>query len=694
MANNYFINNLGISNILVNNEGNYFSSYSLTFYYRIRRSQVLWEYTNPDIKITLNFSDGTKFTPGWKTKQGDAGNYNYEGDDGIGNYTIELRQSYFKTISSVLLEARKSSSTNSDADFNIEFNFTNGRTFYKNIYFSNKQVSFGESFQLVGNGLHPEKQIMTTSTSPKVEGVAYRGINSEIYFGDKIKIYRPTTFSYLGRTSLTPTKIEVYKNNEAIPFYTFNSTSTNNYITFTESTKLLGKIDFKVVFYVGDNGTYVYTTTMYQVDSIKEYLDLSELIIQPNSVVGENFNEGEPFDIRLRTSGIIKTNIGSSFPFTIDKITCSINDEQQTSVFDIFSSATNNWIDINFQSIEYFSINKPTEIQLRFYVTSFLNEEVEKIYEYDYNINKIQEVEKIISIRGITYSIEDIYTNKTFLDGIPVLLKGETLELSNNETCVYDPNNRGWISEAQIKFYINNEDINGTYSFNKDILQTYSTEIIPRYEYDNITISGAFQQSLFVQMGRTQKIKVLNAYIQDNELFYILSDNGGDQSSEVSSSQFLEGENSLFRGVEQTLSLALYLNGQQQDIINLQINDEIALKSYLKQNTKNVIQLSSQYSGLDGISFSYNGITSEIFELVLKDKNPTFSFRKNGFIVNGQPNQQLEEDEFIQINSLDKTKGIRINFYDESGVVATGQIIFNDGKIVLKNIYISSEQIV
>jgi hypothetical protein len=68
MANNEFLDSLGISNITTSKEGNYYNSYSFTLYYRIRRSQVLWEYTNPDIKAIVNFNDGTSYSPGWKTK--------------------------------------------------------------------------------------------------------------------------------------------------------------------------------------------------------------------------------------------------------------------------------------------------------------------------------------------------------------------------------------------------------------------------------------------------------------------------------------------------------------------------------------------------------------------------------------------------------------------------------------------------
>jgi hypothetical protein len=49
---------------------------------------------------------------------------------------------------------------------------------------------------------------MTTSTLPEIIGEGYIGISSsKLFFGDKIKIFRPSTFTYLGKSNLSPTKI-------------------------------------------------------------------------------------------------------------------------------------------------------------------------------------------------------------------------------------------------------------------------------------------------------------------------------------------------------------------------------------------------------------------------------------------------------------------------------------------------------
>lgn len=728
MANNEFLDSLGISNITTNEEGNYYNSYEFTLYYRIRRSQILWEYTNPDIKAIVYFSDGTSYSPGWKTKQGDSGNYKYEGDDGIGNYTISLSSSYFKTITSIELQARKSSSTSGEVGFNKIFSFEEGKKFYTSIYFYNKEVREIGEFTLKKNNIEPKKQIMTTSTLPEIIGENQRGVSSKLFFGDKIKIFRPSTFTYLGKSNLSPTKIQLSARN--VGSENFNSigepiTAPAKNTTINNINNLLDdygiakheQIEFQAIFYVGENGTYTYTTIMYWVEALNLYLDTSNLSIRPNKIVKENMdNDNSPFDIKTNISGTIKIKEElkeNSFPFSIKTIQCITRGEDENGAitsdeYTIFDQSTSNFVNLDFTSTEIGNIIEPTNITLIFTVVPFLSSESEKDYIYTYDVSQISPENKVISLRGIQYSIPNIYNNKSFRYGKPIVLTNETISFSCSTTkTIYNPNIRDWEQDASInskmEFYIDGFKLEeGQYTQNNSITQTVEKILVPKYVVteDKILIENVYSDQASIRLGRTQKIKFANAYIQDQQLNYILSDNGGDQSSEISSTQYLEDYSSLYRGESQTLTINFYSNDGNQVSGTVEIASLDDAKKCFKENNKNTLSLSEiNSSGLNleniiEISFTYNGINSEQIEITIKGKNPTLSFRKNGLIINGQPNQQLEGNDFIEINALSTDKTISIKYLGDDGTpISIGQIAFENNKIVLKNIYISSSYI-
>lgn len=733
MANNKFLDSLGISNITTSGEGNYYNSYSFTLYYRIRRSQILWEYTNPDIKAIVYFSDGSSYSPGWKTKQGDSGNYKYEGDDGVGNYTISLPSSSFKTITSIELQTRKSSSTSGKVDFNKIFSFEAGKKFYSSIYFEGKEVREVGDFTLSVRYIEPQKQIMTTSTLPEIIGESSRGISSsKLFFGDKIKIFRPSTFTYLGKSNLSPTKIQLSARNvgsgnflSMVELITPNKNTTidiNSYFSELNKEEIkLSKdkqIEFQAIFYVGENGTYTYTTIMYWVEALDLYLDTSNLSIRPNKIVKENMdNDVLPFDIRTNVSGTIKIKEElkeNSFPFSIKAIQCEISKEEVLNRYTIFEQSTSNFVNLDFTSTETGSIIEPTNITLIFKVVPFLSSDTEKDYIYTYSVSQMAPEDRIISLRGIQYSISNVYVNdESFKDGKPIILEGETISFSCSTTkTIYNPNNRDWEMDEDInskmEFYIDGFKLEGgQYNQNRNITQTVEKILIPKYANtkDKILIENVYSGQASIRLGRTQKIEFINAYIQDQQLNYILSDNGGDQSSEISSTQYLENESSLFRGKSQTLTITFYSNDDNQVSGTVEIASLDDAKKCFKENNKNTLSLSEiifseinlediNLEDVTEISFTYNKIESERIEITIKGRNPTLSLRKNGLIINGQPNQQLEGTDFIEINALSTDKTISIKYLGDDGKTTKGQIAFENGKIVLKNIYIPSSCII
>ena len=549
-----------------------------------------------------------------------------------------------------------------------------------------------------------------------------RGVSSKIFFGDEIKIFRPSTFTYLGKSNLSPTKIKLYARNvdseEFSLIETLTNPTKNNIININDSFNELNKeevkiskdkqIEFQAIFYVGENGTYTHTTIMYWVEALNLYLDTSNLLIRPNKIVKENMDDDNlPFDIRTNISGTIKIKEElneNSFPFSIKTIRCIITrgekDENDVIISDeytVFEQSTSNFVNLDFTSTEIGKIIEPRNITLIFTVVPFLSSENEKDYIYTYDVSQIKPENKVISLRGIQYSISDVYDNESFKNGKPILLNGETISFSCSKTStIYNPNIRDWETDEYIdsnmEFYIDGSILeNRQYTQNRNITQTIEKILIPKYVITEQTerktlIEDVYSDQASIRLGRTQKIKFANAYIQDQQLNYILSDNGGDQSSEISSTQYLEDESSLFRGKSQELTIIFYSNsGVSQASKTVTIASPNDVRKYFKENNKNTLSLSGMnLEDITKISFTYNGITSNQIEITIKGKNPTLSLRKNGLIINGQANQQLKGTDFIEINALSLNKTISINYLDENGdIVHTGQIYYDSSENII-----------
>lgn len=699
MADNYFINELGISNIITNEvkSTNFYTSHKITFYYRIRRSGL--SYTNPDIRIYLKFNDNSSINTGWLKKQGSAGFYSYEGDDGIGYYTITLSKSNLKNIKSITLQARKSTSISGDVDFSKIFTFSSnsGSSFYNYIGFNNKNVQIGTEIKFMGDGISPLPKEMVPKDSCYFF-YPIKGEENKIFFGDAIKLKTPK-FSYLG-LELTPNKTKVsVKIGDSTNYALISEYSTYSAIkelTLQEVSYKTNKVTFKVEYSVGVNesGYYIYEQEMYGVNAIDSYLNVDNLEIHPNYVTKENIdNDNAPFDFYLKIKGDFKSNItDTELPFTIKTITCKFQKENEgeETVLESYEILTSDqeYSSIDFLSESQCNINKPTKIIFTLGVYPLIDGGNET-YTYEYDVSKIKQESNIMSIRKITIDIADIYENYSIVNQIPVLLNSETIVFNfASDQIIYNPNDRVWItpeSNSDIKFYDDSHSFleNNSFTLQKDITET--EQHIFYVEYGELK---PFSGSIIVQFGRKSQIKTVDNYIQDGYLYYLLIDNGGDQSRAISSSQYLNMENSLMRNKrEQNLQIIFYKDNEQGGQFSITITED-NFKTYFKENTKISIELKNLEIKDDwnGIKFSYNGITPDVpYKLNIKTNRPTLAYRKNGLIINGVKNQQLPDDTFIEINALDVSKKIIINFYSESGSIQkTGKIYYENGSICLE----------
>lgn len=698
MADNYFINELGISNIITNEEEstNFYTSHKITFYYRIRRSGL--SYTNPDIRIYLKFNDNSSINTGWLEKQGSAGFYSYEGDDGIGYYTITLSKSNLKNIKSITLQARKSTSISGDVDFSKIFTFSSNSesSFYNYIGFNNKNVQIGTEIKFMGDGISPLPKEMV----PKDSCYFFYPIKEEenkIFFGDKIKLKTPN-FSYLG-LELTPNKtkvsVKVGDNSNYTLISEYNTYSEVKELTLEEALYKTNKVTFKVEYYVGVNesGYYTYEQEMCGVNAINLYLDVDNLQIHPNCVTEENIdNNKTPFNFHLKIEGDFVSNIvDTELPFTIKTITCELQKEKegQDTISESYEVLTSDqeYSSINFLSESQCNINKPTKIIFTLGVEPLIDGGA-YTYTYEYDASKIKEESNIMSIRSITASIQDIYENYSIVNQIPVLLNGETIVFNfASNRIIYNPNDRVWVESvlvSDIKFYDDRHSYleNNSFTLQNDITET--EQHIFYVEYGELK---PFSGSIIVQFGRKSQIKTVDNYIQDGYLYYLLIDNGGDQSRAISSSQYLNMENSLMRNENaQNLLINFYKDDEQEGQFSVTITKD-NFKTYFKENTKISIKLENLEieDNWNGISFSYNVIPSETYKLNIKTNRPTLAYRKNGLIINGVKNQQLSDDTFIEINALDLSKKIIFNFYNDAGSIEkTGKIYYENGSICLE----------
>lgn len=708
MADNYFINELGI-NVFTKNmtdqgyDRNEFTSQSITIYYRIRRSQVLWEYTNPDIKINIRFFDNSNYNTGWLTKQGDAGRYSYEGDDGIGRHTIVLPSNYLKPIQSITLYAKKSSNSGTAAEFSKTFNFINnssGATFYKSIYFSGTSVAHGTQLSLVSGLVHPQyKTLYTTGEIPSICGYDYTnsGNTSSIYFGDGVGIENITTLTYSTYGATTPNRIKVYmcENNGQDAFElvrTLNQSSVYlryNCITIPEKFRKK-KIKVKAIYSIGYNdasgnyvvvGEYTRIVALTSMENISDFLDFSKLKISPNKILGENLNNDlMPYSMILSIEGEIQKKASiTTLPFDIKKVKCelkqtinSLEDKASLSVEPVFLD--DKYI-VNAQG-DYTPINAPEQIILSLQISSqFYNSSTtSKTFEYEYTGEVVQEP-CVVSSRSFKYTINNIYNNVSFnKQDNPILLQDETINfIYDKAKIIFNPNDRSWDQNGQIVFQVSSETVeNNSFKLDRQIKETDFRTITAYATIDDKKIYAPEEFTL--QLGRKMPIEIDNSsYIQNNTLHYILLDNGGDQNKTTSSASFLDkSQNSLFRGKNQDLIITFYKGTIADKTLTISITPDNIVQ-YFKENQKKTQSLGTNFTidkGWTGLSFYYNDIRSEIFPLKINAERPTLSFRKNGLIINGTKGEQLSDDTVVDINAFGKKK-IKFNILNEENLSQT-----------------------
>lgn len=708
MADNYFINELGI-NVFTKKttdqgyDRNEFTSQSITVYYRIRRSQILWEYTNPDIKINIRFFDNSNYNTGWLTKQSDAGKYSYEGDDGIGRHTIVLPSEYLKPIQEIKLYAKKSSNSGTAAEFSKTFNFVNnssGATFYKSIYFSGREVEHGIQLSLVAGLVHPQYRTLGTTTEiPTIYGYNYTktGDISSTYFGDGIGIENVPNLTYTTYGATTPNRVKVYmcENNGQDAFELVTTLNQSNVylryncITIPEKFRKK-KIKVKAIYSIGYNdasgnyvvvGEYTRIVALTSMENISDFLDFSKLKISPNKILGENLNNDlMPYSMILSIEGEIQKKASiTTLPFDIKKIKCdlkqTINSLESKASLSVEPVFLDDKYIVNAQG-DYTAIYAPEQIILSLEVSSefYQTSTTSKTFQHTYTGGVVQEP-CVVSSRSFKYTINNVYDKVLFNEqNNPILLQDETINfIYDKNNAIFNPNNRSWVQNGQIVFQVSNETVtDNKFSLSREIKETDFRTIVAYATIANEKIYAPEEFTL--QLGRKMQIKIDDSsYIQNNVLHYILLDNGGDQNKTTSSSSFLDkSQNSLFRGESQDLTITFYKGTAADKTLTISITSENVVQ-YFKENQKKTQSLGTNFTideGWTGLSFTYNGLPSKIFSLKINTGRPTLSFRKNGLVINGKKGEQLSNDTVVEINALGKKK-IKFNILNEENLSQT-----------------------
>lgn len=684
-----------------------YRKYALTIYYHIVRPSLnISTYINPDVRISLQFSDGNYYTTGWQTKQADNGNYEYKKSAGIGSITVQLGRNQLKSITKISIEIKRNNSD--EVSLRRVFELKQGMTIYNSVWISNSSNYYTYSSSILtlpSDKLHPYP-FGTSSDAPVFYGASgstSNSIKNTEYFDKYIHISFPE-IEYLGYENFERKDVKLVINENIV--IEGKKSNTENYYIFDCSQLNLEKtpLSYTIQYTLSQQVENSYTGfPLYYLRDLESYCNLEDFFISTNKLKQEQYNETPPLLFSTYYKGSISYKSTINPPLKITEITATFKQGENEPINDNFFISEGNQGIIALDkmgSINTTNLNKPNSIVLKFSgINLFDTTKIELFIDYTKDI--IQE-SPFLSKKGLKASIGEL--DFYFYEEEPIVCYDETITLSFEETeLLYDPMTRSWI----------NSDISDLQYLNVDNIGIESIHIDEQVlvtDYIQLFFSCKYKGELFkiplqIRKGRNTSVVLNKSYIQGNYYYYQLSDNGGDQNSIYSATQFLQSKSSLWRGTTTTLTITFVLNQNDNKNITIEITNLEDVKKYFTQNKLVEIELpqdifsENDLKSINNVSFNFQYgnelfISTPNLEVTILGNRPTLSFRKNGLIINGQPNQQLEGNDFIEINALSTDKTISIKYLGDDGTpISIGQIAFENGKIVLKDIYISSSYI-
>lgn len=687
-----------------------YRKYALTIYYHIVRPSLnITSYINPDVRISLQFSDNNYYTTGWQTKQGDNGNYEYKKSAGIGSITVQLGRNQLKPITKISIEIKRNNSD--EVGLRRVFELKQGMTIYNSVQLSSSSNYYTYSnskLTLPSDYLRPYP-FGTSFGAPVFYGASgdtIRSIRNTEYFDKYIHISFPE-IEYLGYENFERKDVKLVIDENII--IKGEISNTKNYYIFDCSQLNLEKTPslYTIQYTLSQQVENSYTGfPLYYLRDLESYCDLKDFFISTNKLKQEQYNnEISPFLFGTYYKGLISYKSTVNPPLKITGITATFTQGQNKSTDNFFiSEGVQGTITLDkMGNINTTNLNAPENITLNFSGTNLFDTTETMELSIDYTNNIIQE-SPFLSKKGLKASIGDL--DFYFYKEEPIVCYGETMALSfEGAELLYDPMTRSWISSdiSDLQYLnVDNESIETIYINDEVII----TDYIPLF-FSCKYKEESFKIPLQIRKGRNTSIVLNKSYIQGNCYYYQLSDNGGDQNSIYSATQFLQSKSSLWRGKTTTLTITFVLNqnNNNQNITKtIEIKDLEDVKNYFTQNKMIEIELSQDninenvLKSINSVSFKFQYgndlfISTSNLEVTILGNNPTISPRKNGLIINGQPNQQLGEKDFIEINALDLNKGIVINYKDNTGItIASGRIKYNsiDNKIHLSGFVVDN----
>lgn len=247
------------------------------------------------------------------------------------------------------------------------------------------------------------------------------------------------------------------------------------------------------------------------------------------------------------------------------------------------------------------------------------------------------------------------------------------------------------------KLNIGTKYYNGTTSFEtlqpkiQNWVQSYTTnnsykiniKIQPLLTFGNDIIYGNITNGPIINLSAKRELNC-DIYTGTNEIYYIINNFGTDKTLEA-----------LLRDNTAHLKIT-FSDGSSTSIIYSQLLSNITegRKFVIDYDTLG-LQSNKDYTVVFEV-YLFDGancyIRKQISQWSYNFDRPTFSPRKNGFIINGIPGAQLNNNNFIEINALDKEKGISIIYFGETDAPVEGKIYYepSDGKIHLSGFVVDN----
>lgn len=733
------IDQISFENGSVQNGKLVYNSFPLNFKIAITKNTSVK--VDLQIKMKLSYYDGNKNTTIYEDSTWKDCNYENEGDTGLITYSIDAYNNLktstlnFPSINRINIKVQaKNYNSSAEKLFSLEDYIPKKAIRFEDTGLLSRNLKITD-YSYVENGVISAPETMVVSTLPKVYGCNTNNpdYSNSKYFSNALKV-TGSYIKYCGQTEYPIVTLQLIKGN-TVQEHSFGKPTFYPWTFINEittSNPYLVKIKYTIgkavkEFEIGD---------FYPLSEFAQNeFNLSQLNIQANYIEGNPKNKNETIQYSVINGIIDLVEPFKNLPYDFSTTNKTIQIKNNNTAYSGNYSIVNN----SLQILDYHPFGRKTGItggfRLNTSYTILLNAKnrftnLEENIEID--ITKIIKYYEnpIVYNEAITATIKKGSTEiaPTEDSKIYIVNPGETISFSVNNEFIYIPHHPDDnIATISLNASGTEEEQNLGVSYTQEKIRKINIS----YRINNIQYKTTIPFSY--RLGRITSMELTSCIIKNDELIYILNEYGGDKI-DFGDSSYIPNDSSLSRSGKEKLIINFVIDdkgtklqdfsGNVVELIIGAIDDILALnevRSQFYENTRKTFSIStleqlttlikgdslgynasevdwSTVKGIEGLYRYYDVNNNYIYDLTSFTFNnvdvimqrPSFGIRKKGIIINGRPNQSLEESEAVQINLLNQGENvfqkININVLDEDeNILTSAHICYKDGNIILEN---------